>query len=466
MSRGYDVEDYGLQNLPEFAHVDQRYQANTKLTSFLAKENSVFDWFIACDGPDMDGARGDCAVLRNRIYPDGRIEVTLLVFDGAGGGHATQVCPDGSKAYAGSLGGNLCFYDPRAMRETKRKCILEYGVPRIADEGQTHVLWLNNETFLCCIGDYLYEGDYSTLKLKRLGRHMLPQPHAMKLSAEGRYIVIGSMDREARFCSSHVQIDPDGHAKQIGIMDTRDLFKDARVVRTPATLWHGNTDKKNQTAYFVSQRTDPNPHDGRYDRYVPANEMNFLVEIDLEAAEVQRLQIYPARLPNHLSSDVELSKDGKHVLSNCCMSGTICIADRTDPLFKPYRYIYERTNLIHAIPHWRAVKTNLRDAFRRVDIFSHTNLLFDALAMTGGSLLGGSYALKLSPSGNLIMSGVRDANQIRFYSYPEGKELQRFQTLDGRDYYKEQEGVTKSGVLGMHHSDLSTASTQIYWTSM
>ena len=82
---------------------------------------------------------------------------------------------------------------------------------------------------MTAIGDHFYRFDLDRLqKPEQLGPHRVMLPHAMKLTASGRYVCYGSMD-SPRFGRQ-------GEAKHVGVFDLKS--GEATAIRLPATCWH------------------------------------------------------------------------------------------------------------------------------------------------------------------------------------------------------------------------------------
>nr|HMR10250.1 hypothetical protein [Polyangiaceae bacterium] len=112
-----------------------------------------FDLFIALDGFGLNGFEGLAGIARLRAAPaKGDYQVDVRFFSGLSGGHATQINPSGTLGYLGNLSQMLLFYDPRTLQEVKRVSTLRWAAPDVAYASQTHVVWLDDDSFVTVLG--------------------------------------------------------------------------------------------------------------------------------------------------------------------------------------------------------------------------------------------------------------------------------------------------------------------------
>src|SRR5262249_8585670 len=118
---------------------------------------TVFDIFIALDGNGLNGFEGFGGVARLRCDPKNhRYEPRVKFFDGTAVGHATQINPQGTIGFLGNLSQSLLFYDPRTLEELRRFSTLRFGAPDVHYASQTHVVWLEERSFVTAIGDSFF----------------------------------------------------------------------------------------------------------------------------------------------------------------------------------------------------------------------------------------------------------------------------------------------------------------------
>ena len=112
-----------------------------------------FDFFIALDGHGLNGFEGFAGVARLRCEPEReRWEPEVKFFDGVAGGHAVQISPKGTIGFLGNLSQQLVFFDPKSLQEVARYSTLKFRAPELFYESQTHVVWLDEDTFVAAIG--------------------------------------------------------------------------------------------------------------------------------------------------------------------------------------------------------------------------------------------------------------------------------------------------------------------------
>ena len=205
-----------------------------------------FDFFIALDGNGLNGFEGFGGVARLKGHPEaGTFGIDVKYFDGFAGGHATQLNPSGTVGFLGNLSQTLLFYDPRTLKELRRFSTLRFCAPDTFYSSQTHVVWLDDETFVTVLGPGFYRFNLNDLEHPELlGAHGVTLPHALKRSPSGRYLFYGAMDH-----------DTHGYANQAGVFDLQ--TGTARVVKLPATAWHLGVHPTKDVFYAPTQRCAP-----------------------------------------------------------------------------------------------------------------------------------------------------------------------------------------------------------------
>lgn len=147
-----------------------------------------FDYLIALDGPGLNGFEGYGGIARLR-YVAGEWHTDAKIYDGFSGGHATQLNPSGTVGFLGNLSQTLLFYDPSTLDEIRRFSTLRFGAGETFFASQTHVVWLDDTTFVTPIDRYFYKFELDRLEQPEvIGEHGVTLPHALKKSPSGRYL--------------------------------------------------------------------------------------------------------------------------------------------------------------------------------------------------------------------------------------------------------------------------------------
>lgn len=369
---------------------------------------SAFDYLIALDGHGLNGFEGYGGVARLR-YRDGEWLADAKFYEGFAGGHATQLNPSGTVGFLGNLSQTLLFYDPGTLEEIRRFSTIRFGAGETFYASQTHVAWLDDESFITPIGRHFYRFELGDLEHPEIvGEHGVTLPHALKRSPSGRYLFYGAMDHDER-----------GYANQVGIFD---LDKgSARTVDLPATAWHLGVHPSEDRFYAPTQRCVPQ-NGNEFTEYLAGHFKDYLYEIDGEQAMVTRHLTIPKDAPGGgLTSDVVVTED--EVLYNSPFSG--CLSRVDLETFSTIRYVDERPSTLQTIKNLPAVLGNLTEAFARTNLPDQTHSFLKALRMSRGSALDGSYGLKLSPDRRYLMSAHRGLNEVIVYDYPSLKVSRR-----------------------------------------
>jgi len=394
-----------------------------------------FDFFIALDGHGLNGFEGYAGVARLRCDPDrDRWDPEVRFFDGVAGGHAVQLSPSGTAGFLGNLSQQLVFFDPRTLEETARYSTLRFRAPALFYESQTHVVWLDDASFVTAIGPELWRFSLADLAHPTpIGAHGVTLPHAIKRTPSGRYLVYGAMDVEHRY------------ANQVGIFDLQTGTH--RLVSLPATAWHLGMHPTRDVVYAPSQRCIP--QDGDFTEYAIAHFKNYLFEIDAATASVTRHLAIPKDLPGAMTSDVVVTPD--EVIYNCCASSVLARVKLAD--FQHVSYIDERPGPRRQLAAWRVGVGNLVEVVSRVNLPSATHWFVKALRIAGGSAIDGSYGLGLSPCRRYLLSAHRGLNEVIVYAYPSLDVVRRvpFPALSTFFRYL---GRFSDPRLGFHHATL------------
>jgi len=398
---------------------------------------AAFDLLIALDGNGLNGFEGFGGVAKLSCDPDvGHYDIAVRFYDGFSGGHATQVNPSGTVGFLGNLSQTLLFYDPRTLTELQRFSTLRFCAPETFFSSQTHVVWLDDETFITVLGDAFWRFHLNDLAHpERLGAHGVTVPHALKKTPSGRYLCYGAMDHDEK-----------GFANQVGIFDLE--TNTARVVKLPATAWHLGMHPTRDVFYAPTQRCTP--QDGSFVEYVISHFKNYLFEIDAEAGVVTRHLTIPKDLPGALTSDVVVTED--EVLYNACASNVLVRVglDR----FSDVQWVDERAGAWDSLKAWRTGWSNLLESASRANLPGQPHLLLKALRATRFSVVDGSYGLQLSPDKQWLLSAHRGLNEVRVYRYPSLTLHKRVPFPSIRSYFPGHFGLLDDPRLGFHHSTL------------
>lgn len=399
---------------------------------------SRFSYFIALDGHGLNGFEGYAGVAR--LTGDavaGDYEVDVRFFDGFAGGHATQINPSGTLGYLGNLSQSLLFYRPDTLEEVARLSTLRFGAPETHYSSQTHVVWLDDETFVTAIGRAFYRFRMNDLERPEvLGEHGVTLPHAIKRSPSGRYLFYGAMDHDER-----------GYARQVGVFDLES--NEARVIGLPATAWHLGVHPTRDVFYAPTQRCVPQGTE--FGEYLPAHLKDYLFEIDGERGEVTRHLSIPKDAPGGgLTSDVVVTED--RVLWNSPFSGCLTTVDLET--FRRVETHDERPSALRTLAHLPAGIGNLVEALARTNLPDQTHGFVKAIRMSRGSLIDGSYGLALTPDGGHLLSAHRGLNEVLVYEYPSLRLKRRVPFPSIRRFFPRHIGRLGDPRLGFHHSTL------------
>lgn len=352
------------------------------------------------------------------------------------GGHAVSVSPDRRVGFLGSTGQHLMFYDAGTLAEVQRISTLKFEPTDSSIKGSTHVAWLNDTQAVAAMGEGLWMADLQRLdKAERLGDHGIKVPHAMKLTASGRYLVYGGMDHPGR-----------GEAREVGIFDLHTRV--ARRVPLPATCWHVAVHPYEDRFYALSFRV--RPQDGHdWHEWGISQFKEYVFEIDAETGEVLRHWSAGQDTPAHVNSDVCIS-DRELIYCNGA-SGTIVMIDLKS--FTSYRVLDERPGIGAQVRAGRQAARTVTDTLTRGSVVTNGHHYLRALRVARGRLVDSVYACQISADHSLLFTANRGLNTITVYNYPDTTvrlrvrmpELQEFDT--GLRWWSDPR-------LGFHHSTL------------
>ncbi len=396
-----------------------------------------YEFHVALDGNGLDGLDGRAGVCSFRYDPaTGDHAYKATYFGGATGGHALAIDPTRRLGFLGNTGQHLLFYDRASLEEVERISTLRFEVPDSSIQGSTHIAWTSDTEFLTCIGESLWRFDVNRLaKGERVAPHGILLPHALKLTASGRYAVYGGMDHPTR-----------GEAREVGILDT--VTGDVRRVALPTTCWHLTVHPVLDVAYALSFRVGPAGGDD-WGRWGMSYRRQYVYEIDLETGEIARHWTGDPSLPIHINSDVTIS-DTELIF---CTGGSHTVVMLDLQTFTRIRVIDEHPGALDSLGWSRESLTTVTSALARGNPWIDWHLYLSSLQVSRGSLIDGIYACQLSADQTLLFTANRGQNHITVYDYPtlalrtrvHMPELSEIDTRVGR---------WSDPRLGFHHSTL------------
>jgi hypothetical protein len=364
-----------------------------------------YRFHIALDGSGLNGLEGMAGVCQFLFNPaDNSYAYKVKYFDGIAGGHSVSVNPSSTLGFLGNTGQHLLVYDARNCNDVARQSTLRFEDNDTSLRGSTHAVWLSDSKFITAIGDYLYRFDVRDLRSgEKLGAHKVKLPHAMKLTATGKYLVYGSMDNP--------RLGRNGEAREVGIFDLKS--RKARRLELPATCWHVATHATKDLFYCLSFRMLPQDRED-YHEWAMAYLKEYAFEIDASNGSVLRHWVCSRDVPAHINSDVTLS-DRELIFCNGA-SQTIMFVDLES--FAHYRMIDERPGFGTLVNKKRELAKQFMDALSRGSLIPGSRHFMSALRISRFSILDSVYACQLSRDQTLLFTANRGLNHITLYDYP------------------------------------------------
>lgn len=396
-----------------------------------------YTFHVALDGNGINGLEGLAGVCAFRFDPaTGHFAHKIRYYDGVGGGHAVSVNPGRTVGYLGNAGQHLLFYDARDLSELDRVSTLRFEENDTSIRGSTHVVWLDDRTVLAAVGDWLYRFELDDLhRAERVAPHGLKLPHAMKRSASGRYVAIGSMDHPGR-----------GEAREVGIFDLE--TGQARRIELPATCWHLVTHPTRDVFYALSFRVKPQQYQDWHE-WSMAFFKEYAFEIDMAEGRVLRHWTAGREIPTHINSDVTIS-DTELIWCNGG-SGTILLVELDR--MSGFRIIDERPAAALAPRNLRQTATQVFDVMVRGGLFTSTQDMLGALRVSRGALVDSVHACQLSRDQTLLFTANRGLNHVTIYDYPSLRTRLRVPMPDLQEFVPHI-GRLSDPRLGFHHGYL------------
>ncbi|MGH8094625.1 MAG: hypothetical protein ACREIF_14335 [Chthoniobacterales bacterium] len=404
-----------------------------------ARSSYPYAFHIALDGNGINGLEGMAGVCLFLFDPaDNSYAYKVIFYDGVAAAHAVNVNPAGTHAYLGNLGQHLVFYDAKTLSEYDRTSTLRFETNDTSLRGSTHSIWLNNQEIITAVGDYFYRFNIRDLsKGEKLGPHKVKLPHAMKVTASGRYLCYGSMDNPA--------FGRRGEAREVGVWDMK--TGEATRIPLPTTCWHLIPHRTKDLFYCVSFRVFPQEHVD-YHEWAIAYLKEYAYEIDPVSKQVTRHWAASRDTPAHINSDVTIS-DRELIFCNGA-SQTIVFIDLES--FAKFRIIDERPALPAALRATRQMATQVYDTFCRANFFASTRHFMGALRVSRFTLLDSIYACQLSKDQTLLFTANRGLNHITLYDYPSKQMRLRVKMPDLQEFVSLPRLADPR--LGFHHSYL------------
>jgi len=399
-----------------------------------------YSFHIALDGNGINGLEGMAGVCLFLFNPeDNSYAYKVKYYDGIAAGHWVTVNPEGTVGFLGNVGQHLLFYDAHNLKEIERISTLRFEPNDTSIRGSTHLVWLNNHEFIVAIGDYFYQFNLNDLSQgKCLGPHKVKLPHAMKLTASGRYICYGSMDNP--------RLDRQGEAREVGIWDMK--TGEATRLELPATCWHVINHPKKDMFYAASFRVLPQDNID-YHEWAIAFLKEYAFEIDAENKQVTRHWVTSRETPAHINSDMTVS-DQELIFCNGASQTIICIDLES---FAKFRIIDEKPDVATMMQHPREISTQVYDVLARGGLFTGNRHLFGAMRVSRFALLDSIYACQLSKDQSLLFTANRGLNHITIYDYPSNELRLRVKLPDLQNYVP-YIGKMADPRLGFHHGHL------------
>jgi len=330
------------------------------------------------------------------------------------------------------------LYDARSSAAIARLSTLRFERNDTSLRGSTHAVWLSDREFVTAIGDYFYRFDVRDLCAgERLGPHKVKLPHAIKLTATGKYLVYGSMD--------HPRSGRDGEAREVGIYELETGI--ARQIELPTTCWHVATDATRDLFYCLSFRVLPQDYED-YHEWAMAYLKEYAFEIDAESGQILRHWVCSRDVPAHINSDITISD--RELIFCTGASQTIVFIDRES--FARYRMIDERPDFQTLTNNKRALAKQIFDALSRGSPVPNSRHFISALQISRWAILDSVYACQLSKDQSLLFTANRGLNHITVYDYPSNEIRLQVKMPDLHEYVSLPKAADPR--LGFHHGYL------------
>jgi hypothetical protein len=399
-----------------------------------------YAFYVALDGNGangLEGMAGMCLFLYDPATE--RFAWKVSYYDGIAAGHACSVNPSGQVGFLGNAGQHLLFFDAGTLEETARISTLRFETPDTSLQGSTHLAWLDDRTFITPIGKHFWRFSLDDLaNPERLERHGVHLPHAIKLTASGRYLCYGSMDDPAR--------GRRGEARHVGVRDME--TGEVTVIKLPATCWHVLPHPSEEVFYAISFRVAPLDRVD-YHEWGMAWLKEYVFEIDAQSKQVRRHWATGRETPAHINSDIAIS-DSELIFCNGASQSILFLDLET---FAHHRMIDERPDAATLAQRPREVAAQAYDVLARGNVFGNSQHILGALRVSRFSLLDSVYACQLSADQRLLFTANRGLNHITIYDYPSNRVRLRAPMPDIQEFVPNLSPLADPR-LGFHHGAL------------
>jgi hypothetical protein len=399
-----------------------------------------YAFYVALDGNGangLEGMAGMCLFLYDPATE--QFAWKIKYYDGVAAGHACSVNPSGTVGFLGNAGQHLQFFDAETLEETARISTLRFETPDTSLQGSTHLVWLDDETFITAVGRHFWRFSLGDLENpERLEPHGVRLPHALKLTASGRHLCYGAMDDPSR--------GRRGEARHVGVRDME--TGEVTVIKLPATCWHVLPHRTEELFYAISFRVAPMDRVD-YHEWGMAYLKEYVFEIDPVRKQVRRHWATGRETPAHINSDIAMS-DSELIFCNGG-SQSILFLELKD--LSRYRMIDERPDAAALAPRPREVATQAYDVMARGNLFGNSQHILGALRVSRFSLLDSVYACQLSEDQRLLFTANRGLNHIGIYDYPSNTLRLRAPMPDIQEFVPSLSPLADPR-LGFHHGAL------------
>ncbi|MBK8259661.1 MAG: hypothetical protein IPK82_44265 [Polyangiaceae bacterium] len=390
--------------------------------------DDAWRWFVALDGGDLDGLGGGAGLLRFD-WPSKRL--VHRFYEGVSGGHNVSIAPGGRHLLLGNFSQQIVLIDAASLEILKRTTTMGIEECDYRFRANTHHLWFDDRNFLCAVGDHLYRFNLDNLDTPvKVGPHRLRTAHELRWTGDRRYILIGDMGPET------------SGARQVGVFDMQNPTNPS-VIKLPGTVWHTCVHPTKNIGYAATYSIFAEDED--YVDWAPAYTREYIFEINLENAKVQRVWSSGAEVPIHLNSDLEFysGPEGEHLYIAGGGGHRVFEVNLKD--FATTRAVLVQPNWFQRFFSFRQRIHNVTGALLRRSIFTATHAILQTLAVTDGRLFDGVYCARVSPDGKYIIAGNRGYNYLRVM---ERRSL--------AEVYARRLPTLANGLhLGLHHSEIA-----------
>jgi hypothetical protein len=405
-----------------------------------------FSVYFALDGPDLDGLVGSAGILRFD-WPERKFYINH--YDGISAAHNPSLAPNGKLALLGNFGQTIMLLDitdPNHMQEVARQSTMYFEECSYRLRANTHHLWYpDSERFIGAVGDHLYRFHVDDLKHpENLGPHYLENAHELRWDSQNRYILMGDLGPEKK------------DVRQVAVFDLAEPIpeKRSRVIKIQNNSWHCRVHPTKPIGYSLTYSliTD---HDD-WVNWSPGYVREYIYEIDLPTAKITRTWNSAAEFPGHLNSDVEIYDDIMYIASG----GSHGVLEIPLERFAEFRFLPCIPGFFTRLFSLNDQLHTLMGALSRKATPSSTHYMLQTLQITGGRILDGIYATRVSPDGKYLIVGNRGYNVIALYDrktfrkvYEKVLPHRRKVTGEGHNHYH----LTNRFLglhLGVHHSEL------------